>query len=231
MVHFQKSRIPKKCCRKAPRHIKGGKKSYLGKAPRDAYYSSYVTVVVRDETMFGTEIVASRDIPLAPYASNSMYDSANKYRSRAHITDAVRLKQFWHMGIKDKDVEDGDFRNAERSQLDLKVDFKNDAEEKGGADDEEEEEEEEIEIAEIVPCINLDPDCINMVFDTELTDYHLEGEVSGDEESSSDDSDGEKEEAVFWPGDFNQEDENLGRQHFDTCLEDQNSVLDPIYST
>ena len=60
-----------------------------------------------------------------------------------------------------------------------------------------------------------------MVFDTELTDYHLEGEVSGDEESSSDDSDGEKEDS-FWPGDFNQEDENLGRQHFDTCLEDQN---------
>ena len=76
--------------------------------------------------MFGTEIVASRDIPLAPYASNSMYDSANKYRSRAHITDAVRLKQFWHMDIKDKDAED-EFRNAERSQLD----FKNDAEEKG----------------------------------------------------------------------------------------------------
>ena len=130
------------------------------KAPRDAYYSGYVTVVVRDETMFGTEIVASRDIPLAPYASNSMYDSVNKYRSRAHITDAVRLKQFWHMDIKDKNAEEGEFRHAEIS----KVDFKNDAEEKEGADDEEEEEE-EIEIAEIVPCINLDPDSINMVFD------------------------------------------------------------------
>ena len=42
---------------------------------------------------------------------------------------------------------------------------------------------------------------------------------------------GRKKKQFFGPGDFNQEDENLGRQHFDTCLEDQNNVLDPIYST
>ena len=36
-----------------------------------------------------------------------------------------------------------------------------------------------------------------MVFDAELTDYHLEGEVSGDEESSSDDSDGRKKKQFF----------------------------------
>ena len=50
-----------------------------------------------------------------------------------------------------------------------------------GDDEEEEEEEENIEIEPITPCINLDPDSINMIFEKELTDYHLEGEVSGEE--------------------------------------------------
>ena len=71
------------------------------KAPRDAYYSSYVTVVVERDNV-RTEIVASRDIPLAPYASNSMYDSANKYRSRAHITTQSGSSSFgtWASKIK-----------------------------------------------------------------------------------------------------------------------------------
>jgi hypothetical protein len=202
------------------------------KAPRDAYYSSYLTIIVTEQSGIfgGKDIISSRDIPLAPYASNSMYDALAKYRARAHINDNVKLKQFWHM---EKRLLNG--KEDEEDDLDDQFERKGGNEEdRVGAedgDDDEGEEEEDIEIEPIIPSINLDPDNINMVFEAELTDYHLDGEVSGDEESSSDDSDAEKEEAVFWPGDFNNEDENLGRKHYDTNLEEQLDLLSPIYST
>ena len=203
------------------------------KVPRDAYYSSHLTVIVTQKGgLLGTEeIISSRDIPLAPYASDTMYDSHAKYRARAHIVDNVKLKQFWHMekSLKKGEDDDGD----DNDMFERKDAIEEKKREDGDGDDEEEEEEEEnIEIEPITPCINLDPDSINMIFEKELTDYHLEGEVSGEEESSTDDSEeDEKEEAVFWPGDFNNDDENLGRKHFDTSLEEQKDVVSPIYET
>ena len=46
-----------------------------------------------------------------------------------------------------------------------------------------------------------------MVFEKELTAYKEEGESSLEESS-----DGGREESVFWPGDFDDDSNNLGRQ-------------------
>ena len=48
------------------------------KVPRDAFYCGALTVLVTEEGMFGEEIIASRDIPLANFAVNDMYNAQNK---------------------------------------------------------------------------------------------------------------------------------------------------------
>jgi hypothetical protein len=184
------------------------------KAPRDAFYCGALTVLVKEEGMFGEEIIASRDIPLAKYAVNEMYDAVNK--GRATVVVETRVKEFWHMETafrKDNDDE-GDTKGGGGPVI-QELDDDGDDEGGDGAGPP----------SEITPEIRLDADDINMVFEKELTAYKEEGESSLEESS-----DGGREESVFWPGDFDDEGDNLGRQNFSNALEDVN-FLHPVYGT
>ena len=177
------------------------------KGPRDPYYCGSMTVIVKDSGIFGDEIIATRDIPLMPYAVEQMYNSTSKARAKANTE--VQVKQFWHMeklfgGEDDEEDELGNTTNVGKENIGDGV----------------------YSLESIQPEIKLDAEDINMVFEQEVTSYKIDGD---DFDESSDEDDG-KEDAVFWPGDFDDTSENLGRQIFPVALEAAR-LLNPVYDT